>query len=251
MVKKGVVIIKLKLKSIVVFFLVLSLCACSAKPAAKQTVKNTKSKVSAAAENKDTSSGKQSFVVCIDPGHGAYDKGTSSSNGVLEKDVNLKVGLKVGQILEKKGIKVVYTREDDKTILGKYQKADLMKRVQISEDSHADIFVSIHCNYFKDPSTRGIEVFCNYPNTKGEELAKEIMDELYKANYTVKRDIKYKNTSPLYVLKHNTAAAAALVEIGYLSNTSDCQFISSDYGQARCARAIADAILNLKSEMSK
>ena len=57
----------------------------------------------------------QSFVVCIDPGHGAYDEG-GKYNGVKEKDVDLEVGLRVGQILEENNIKVVYTRKDDNTL---------------------------------------------------------------------------------------------------------------------------------------
>lgn len=231
--------------------MVLSLCSCSAKPNSRQAINNTKTKISNSVEKTNTLNEKQSFVVCIDPGHGAYDKGTSSKDGVLEKDVNLKVGLKVGQILEQNNIKVVYTRKDDKTVLGKNQKEDLKKRVQISEDSHADIFISIHCNYYKDPSTKGIETYCNEPNSKSEELAKKVLDDLYLVNYSVKRDVRNKNTSPLYVLKHNNAPTAVLVEIGYLSNKNDCQFISSANGQIKCAQAITQAILDFKASINK
>jgi N-acetylmuramoyl-L-alanine amidase len=193
---------------------------------------------------------KQNFVVCIDPGHGAYDKGTKSADGILEKDVVLKVGLKVGEILEKNNIKVVYTRKDDKTLLGSNDKEDLKKRVKISHDSNADVFVSIHCNSFKDSSIRGIELWCNKPNTKDELLAKRIQDELYKLKYSEKRDIKYQSNSPLYVLKNNDAIST-LVEIGYLTNEQDCKFIASNSGQAKCAEAIAKAILDLKKELKK
>ncbi|GFZ29706.1 hypothetical protein CSC2_02320 [Clostridium zeae] len=193
---------------------------------------------------------KPSFVVCIDPGHGAYDRGTESADGVFEKDVVLKVGLKVGQILENNNIKVVYTRKDDETILGSDDKEDLRKRVQIAHDNKADVFVSIHCNSYKDASIKGIELWCDEPNTKDELLAKYIQDELYKLKYTEKRNMKYQSNSPLYVLKNNDAIST-LVEIGYLTNKDDSTFITSKNGQAKCAEAIAKAILSFKESIKK
>lgn len=261
MIKKGEFIIKCTLKSIAALFLALSLCSCSTAPVNKKDVKSANSKVSTTVEartgtakdtseaNKKTSVKNKKLVVCIDPGHGAYDKGTKSSSGVFEKDVNLKVGLKVGQILEKNNIKVVYTRKDDKTVLGKTEKKDLAKRLQISETNNADIYVSIHCNFYKDPSIQGIELWCNDPKSKSEKLAQDILNGLSQLKYTQSRGVKNKNTSSLYVLKHNKAIAA-LVEIGYLSNKNDCAFITSDSGQIKCAEAIAKAIINFKSSMN-
>ncbi|WP_234123890.1 N-acetylmuramoyl-L-alanine amidase family protein [Clostridium hydrogenum] len=211
---------------------------------AVSTNKNSKiNKIINFSRNSVSAQTKQKFVVCIDPGHGGHDNGTKGINGVFEKDVVLKVGLRVGEILEKNNIKVIYTRKDNTTILGSNVLADLQKRVQISNDSKANVFLSIHCNDYKNHSVRGIELWCNDPNTKSEELAKKIQDQLYQLKYTVKRHIKYRSNSSLYVLKHNNAQAAALVEIGYLSNREDCKFISSEDGQAKCAEAIAKAIL--------
>ncbi|MCD2345541.1 MULTISPECIES: N-acetylmuramoyl-L-alanine amidase family protein [Clostridium] len=193
---------------------------------------------------------KQNFVVCIDPGHGAYDNGAKGINGIYEKDVALKVGLKVGQALEKSNIKVVYTRKDDKTVLGKSEIQDLQKRVQISSNNKADVFVSIHCNDFVNQSIRGIELWCNYPNTRDEELAKDIENELCQLKYTKERKVKYKSNRGIYVLKNNKAIST-LVELGYLSNKDDCSFLSSDSGQAKCAEAIAKAILKFKKDVRK
>lgn len=188
---------------------------------------------------------KPNFVVCIDPGHGDYDKGAKGVNGVFEKDVALKVGLKIGQALEKNKIKVVYTRKDDKTTLGSSELQNLQKRVQISNDNKANVFVSIHCNDFKNSSVRGIELWCNDPNTKDEELAKKIESELCALNYAPRRNIKYRSNRGIYVLKNNKAIST-LVELGYISNPQDCKFITSEDGQAKCADAIAKAILDFK-----
>lgn len=188
---------------------------------------------------------KPNFVVCIDPGHGNYDKGAKGVNGVFEKEVTLKVGLMVGQALEKNNIKVVYTRKDDTTNLGSGELENLEKRVKISNDSKANVFVSIHCNDFDKSSIRGIELWCNDPNTKDEELAKKIQSGLCALNYAPKRSIKYRSNRGIYVLKNNKAIST-LVELGYISNPDDCKFITSDSGQAQCANAIANAIIDFK-----
>lgn len=193
---------------------------------------------------------KPNFVVCIDPGHGNYDKGAKGVNGVFEKDVALKVGLKVGQALEKNKIKVVYTRKDDTSNLGSSELQNLQKRVQISNDSKANVFISIHCNDFKNSSVRGIELWCNNPNTKDEELAKKIESGLCALNYSPKRNMKYRSNRGIYVLKNNKAIST-LVELGYISNPQDCKFITSDSGQAKCANAIANAIIDFKKGNAK
>lgn len=193
---------------------------------------------------------KPNFVVCIDPGHGNYDKGAKGVNGVFEKEVALKVGLKVGQALEKDGIKVVYTRKDDTTNLGSSELQNLQKRVQISNDSKANVFVSIHCNDFDNHSIRGIELWCNEPKTKDEELAKKIESGLLALNYAPKRNMKYISNRGIYVLKNNKAIST-LVELGYISNPQDCKFITSEDGQAKCANAIANAIIDFKKGNAK
>lgn len=211
----------------------------------KGNITNKIQKVVKANKNSVLAEKKPNFVVCIDPGHGDYDKGAKGVNGVFEKDVALKVGLKVGQALEKNKIKVVYTRKDDKTNLGSNELENLQKRVQISNDSKANVFVSIHCNDYDNSSVRGIELWCNEPNTKDEELAKKIQSELCALNYSPRRNIKYRSNRGIYVLKNNKAIST-LVELGYISNPQDCKFITSEDGQAKCADAIAKAILDFK-----
>ena len=53
------------------------------------------------------------YKVLIDPGHGGYDGGAKSKNGVVEKDINLGISLKLRDVLKEKGYKVYMTREDD------------------------------------------------------------------------------------------------------------------------------------------
>lgn len=80
------------------------------------------------------------FVVVLDAGHGGKDFG-ASENGAYEKDINLAVVRKVGELLTKKmkNVKVVYTRDNDTFVT-------LQGRADIANKSKADLFVSIHTN---------------------------------------------------------------------------------------------------------
>jgi N-acetylmuramoyl-L-alanine amidase len=79
-------------------------------------------------------------TVVIDPGHGGRAPGTSGKY-TLEKNITLKVGLKVGALIEQnlKDVKVIYTRTKDVTV-------ELDERARIANSNHADVFISIHVN---------------------------------------------------------------------------------------------------------
>lgn len=88
-----------------------------------------------------TMSGKEPFVVVIDAGHGGHDAG-AVDNGVKEKDINLGVALRLGEMLGKDlkdEVKVVLTRDDDTFI-------SLQKRADIANRSKGNLFISIHTN---------------------------------------------------------------------------------------------------------
>lgn len=83
---------------------------------------------------------KKPFVVVIDAGHGGNDTG-AIENEVKEKDVNLSVARKLGELIKKKlkDTEVIYTRTNDTFI-------SLQKRAEIANNAKADLFISIHCN---------------------------------------------------------------------------------------------------------
>ena len=82
----------------------------------------------------------QDFVVVIDAGHGGRDPGAVGKIS-REKNINLKVALKVGELITKNcpDVKVIYTRKTDVFI-------PLDKRAQIANNAKADLFISIHTN---------------------------------------------------------------------------------------------------------
>lgn len=80
------------------------------------------------------------FIVVIDAGHGGKDVG-ALGHKVREKDVNLAVALKLGDLIESKmkDVEVIYTRNTDKYLT-------LQERAQIANKSKGNLFISLHCN---------------------------------------------------------------------------------------------------------
>ncbi len=91
-------------------------------------------------------------TVIIDPGHGGRDPGATGYQGLREKDVALRLARALGKELETKGFRVVYTREDDRTI-------GLEERTAIAEANRGDVFVSLHANSAPRRSVSGIETY--------------------------------------------------------------------------------------------
>ena len=90
----------------------------------------------------------------IDPGHGGIDSG-SENEGILEKDINLEISLKLKQALLDKGYRVLMTRSDDTAL-------ELRERSDFANEAEADLFISLHQNcYSQDTSVSGIEVYYN------------------------------------------------------------------------------------------
>jgi len=91
-------------------------------------------------------------TVVLDPGHGGRDPGAIGVGGLREKDVTLKLARALAPRLAKRGFRVAFTREDDRTV-------SLEERTAIAEASRGDIFVSLHANASKRRSLNGIETY--------------------------------------------------------------------------------------------
>lgn len=57
-----------------------------------------------------------SKTIVLDAGHGGEDGGAVSSNGISESNINLKIVLKLQNLLEQSGAKVILTRSDENAI---------------------------------------------------------------------------------------------------------------------------------------
>lgn len=169
-------------------------------------------------------------MIILDPGHGGNDTG-ALRNGILEKDLTLQIALKVRECLKEKGLtKIVMTRTSDTTLT-------LDDRVQTSNSYNADIFVSIHINASVKSEIKGIET--HYYTENGYEVAKVIHQELINNVDAMDRGL-FK--SKFYVINH-TEAPAVLLELGFISNDSERNALTSDERQTASAQAIADGIV--------
>ncbi len=190
------------------------------------------------------------IVVCIDPGHGDWDIGAKGLSGSLEKDIVLDISLKLGKLLEENGIKVIYTRTNDSLSWLDTANDSLKERIKIPEVLKSDLFVSIHCNSdYTNQESKGVETWYKSQDDNSENLAMTIQNALINANYTDNRNIKtYKNTEDALAVLELNSSIPVLLELGFLSNTSDERYLKSDKGQDVIALAIKNALLTYIEE---
>ncbi len=193
---------------------------------------------------------KKTFTVCIDPGHGDWDVGATGASGTYEKDIVLAIALKVGKLLEENNIKVIYTRTNDLIPWIDTANDSLKERLLISKISKADLFLSIHCNSSNNNITiKGVETWYNPINPESKHLSALLQNELAYLDYTSNRGLKtYVENEELAVLELNDTVAS-LVELGFISNPDDENFLTSEEGQAKCSQALFTAIVNYLNEL--
>lgn len=173
------------------------------------------------------------YCVVIDAGHGGKDGGTVSGE-VVEKDINLSVALKLKAVLEESDIDVILTRSSD-------EKVSLSQRTSAANNAQADFFISLHCNYYEeDNRVAGLECFYNSPeDAESKVYAESIMNAVSQSDEIKTRSAKAED---YYVLNHSLMPSV-LVEMGFLSNDSECRKLLSDEYQEELSQRIADGIL--------
>lgn len=91
-------------------------------------------------------------TVIIDAGHGGHDPGATGRGGLREKSVTLDIALRLRDLLEQDGFRVVMTRDRDRFL-------PLSRRAEIANQEGGDLFVSIHANASRRRSISGFEVY--------------------------------------------------------------------------------------------
>lgn len=189
-------------------------------------------------------------VIIIDAGHGGIDGGTHSADGTLEKDINLSIALKLREVLQSFGIKVIMTRETDKSIhsegvqgIRNQKISDIKNRLHIIESTENAVFVSIHQNYYTQPKYYGAQIFYSKNNPLSETLAQSIrssiINNLQKDNT---REIK-KSGKEIYLLNSATVPAV-MVECGFLSNKVEADLLKTNDYQQKIAFFTAMGIID-------
>ena len=182
-------------------------------------------------------------TIIIDAGHGGEDGG-ASDNGVLEKDVNLSVALKLRDMLQVLGYPVKMTRETDVSIydnesdsVREKKVSDMKNRVSIINSSKDNILISIHQNKFTQSKYSGAQIFYsdNSPESirMAECIRRSVTGLLQPDN---KRELKADDGS-VYILK-NAEVPAVIVECGFLSNAQEAALLKTEEYQEKMAFAI-------------
>lgn len=116
-------------------------------------------------------------TIVLDAGHGGWDPGKTGKTGVDEQELNLAIVKKLQAYLEQGGARVYVTRGDGMA-LGQSKQEDMRVRKEITNESGADILVSIHQNAFPSSSAKGAQVFYHSQSEEGKALAQCIQESL-------------------------------------------------------------------------
>lgn len=175
--------------------------------------------------------------------------GAEAQNGTTESDINLKIALKLQTLLEQSGATVLLTRSDEngiydldsKTIRQK-KVSDIHNRVKIGNESHADIFVSIHLNKIPEQQYWGWQTFFKKNNESSEKLAKLIQSNL---NSTIQKNNKREalKIENKYIIDH-VEIPTTIVECGFLSNPQEQKDLLEDEYQDKLAWGIYNGIMD-------
>lgn len=209
----------------------------------KQEDKNIKKTV------ETTSTPVSGKTVVLDAGHGVPDEGAQSSNGTTEAQTNLKITLKVQNLLEQSGCRVILTRSDENAIydldsktLKQKKISDIHNRVKIGNESSADIFVSIHLNKIPQQQYYGWQCFYKENDENSIKLAKQLQENLNKSIQKENKRVAMK-LNTVYIMKH-VEIPISIVECGFLSNPEEEKQLLEDGYQNRLAWGIYNGIIN-------
>ena len=178
-----------------------------------------------------------SITILIDPGHGGKDPGhLSAIKGLMtEAQINLLISKKLGHYLEHNlsNVNVLYTRTDDT-----YPSLD--KRVLMANSKKVDYTLSIHCNGSENTSAYGTETHIHGFSSKSSYKLAQLIEKQFK-NRAGRKSRGIKTVADighsLQMLKF-TNMPTVLIECGFLTHTSEANYLNSAYGQEIIASAI-------------
>jgi N-acetylmuramoyl-L-alanine amidase len=171
-------------------------------------------------------------TVVIDPGHGGADRGHVSPGGVAEKDVALKLGLRLAELLRADGCRVQLTRTRDESV-------PLYSRTAAAVAAGAGYVVSLHCNAARSPLARGAACTyfqrSHYYSEHGWRLAGYVGERLEAAGVPFIASVGRN-----YAILREPRAIGLLVEPLFLSNAEDEALARRADVLERLARALRD-----------
>lgn len=227
-------------------------------------------------------------VVVLDPGHGGKKTGTKNAAGVSEAGIVLEIARYARRALEKQGVRVVMTRDDDRHL-------DLAGRVALANGTEgASAFVSVHANWAAAPERHGSETYILSPNSSDDSTAALVdveneggeapsvaptgasgggdldfilqdlqrttahQDSALLAKHVEDSVGKVPGLTPSRGLKQapfkvlrGASLPAALVEVGYLSHPGQGALLATAGGQRAAGEAIARGVVRFLAELDE
>lgn len=180
-------------------------------------------------------------VVVLDAGHGGSDPGAGNQQGVMEKDINLAIMLKLKALFdadEKHRIGVYCTRTTD-------ANPSLQERVELANESDCDLFLSVHNNSTSSGRTSSINGTAVMYRTGDETGASKAFAESVQRHLLAvlgSRDKGLIAGDEIYIVR-TSKSPVALAEIGFLTNTEELKNLTDEAYQERAAEAMYEAVL--------
>lgn len=214
-------------------------------------------------------------IIVLDPGHGGQDPGAISVSGKYEKDLTLKMAKETKAILEKRGYKVVLTRDKDFYI-------PLRGRIKKAHEANGDLFISIHADSAKSRSATGLSIYTISETASDKEAAalaerenksdilfgmdlsdyqpevgnilidiakKYAMDQssIYADEVVreMKKEVKLRDKAHRFagfVVLKSPNIPSVLLEMGYLSNPQEDRSLQKESYRKKLGTALANAV---------
>ena len=179
-------------------------------------------------------------IIVIDPGHGGKDPGTTSDT-TYEKDINLAISKALEIELSKVGATVILTRDGDYDLSEPNarwrKKSDFDNRINLINNSKANLYLSIHLNYLTNSAYYGPQVFYQ---EKSIDLATIIQKTL---NNSLNSDREIKEIPKKTYMYDKLTIPGVLIECGFLSNSEEKKKLITEEYQQKIASLIKDAII--------
>ena len=164
--------------------------------------------------------------IYIDQGHNptSYHNSGASGNGLYEQDITFLVGCLLADLLRSDGrFEVQLSRPNKSVVLGTDNETSIMARVEGAAAFNADYLISLHTNSFTSDSANGIEIYVEETSGEAYVLAETLLEEMVASTNLKKRAVK---PEPRLDILEFSAMPAVLVEMGFISNSTDAALMS-------------------------
>ena len=182
------------------------------------------------------------FTVVIDAGHGGIDGGVVGVDGVKESTLNLAYAKQLGQLFERGGFNVQYTRKTDAGLYGLptkgFKARDMLARKEIIDMARPNLVISVHMNKFSQSTRTGPQVFYQEGKEDGQRLA-ESLQRVFN-DYTGNNHEAI--AGDFYVCRE-IDCPSVIVECGFLSNAEECQMLQTDAYREQICNYIYNGIM--------